>query len=288
MRPLLTIGMATYDDYDGVYFSLQALRAYHPEVLPFCNFLIVDNNPDSAHGQAVKAYAERIQAKYVPFTDWTGTTVKDQVFQNADSDFVLCMDCHVLFPPGALQYLVSYLRFADCQKELLQGPLIDDNFKISATHQDPVWRGDMWGTWAIDKALTDPRAKPTEIPQQGTGVFVCSKDFWPGFNPRFRGFGGEEGYIHTKTRQRGGVVKYLPGLAWMHRFHRPSGVPYKILREDKCRNYLIGFDELGLSLDPVIEHFTESMGASKVEKILQELNLRTPTASPQVHSYVLV
>jgi hypothetical protein len=29
----LCIGMATYDDYDGVYFSLQAIRLYHPEVL---------------------------------------------------------------------------------------------------------------------------------------------------------------------------------------------------------------------------------------------------------------
>src|SRR5262245_25026838 len=29
----LTVGMATYDDYDGVYFSLQALRLYHPEIL---------------------------------------------------------------------------------------------------------------------------------------------------------------------------------------------------------------------------------------------------------------
>jgi hypothetical protein len=27
---LLTIGMATYDDYDGVYFTLQSLRMYHP------------------------------------------------------------------------------------------------------------------------------------------------------------------------------------------------------------------------------------------------------------------
>ncbi len=29
----LTIGMATYDDYDGVYFSIQALRLYHNEIV---------------------------------------------------------------------------------------------------------------------------------------------------------------------------------------------------------------------------------------------------------------
>jgi hypothetical protein len=26
---LLTIGMATYDDFDGVYFTVQSLRAHH-------------------------------------------------------------------------------------------------------------------------------------------------------------------------------------------------------------------------------------------------------------------
>src|SRR5262245_29501083 len=29
----LTVGMATYDDYDGVYFTLQAIRLYHREAL---------------------------------------------------------------------------------------------------------------------------------------------------------------------------------------------------------------------------------------------------------------
>jgi hypothetical protein len=28
----LTLGMATYDDFDGVYFSVQAIRLFHPEV----------------------------------------------------------------------------------------------------------------------------------------------------------------------------------------------------------------------------------------------------------------
>lgn len=31
-RKALAIGMATYDDYDGVYFSVMALRLYHPEI----------------------------------------------------------------------------------------------------------------------------------------------------------------------------------------------------------------------------------------------------------------
>ena len=51
MDKILTIGMAVYDDYDGVYFTVQALRLYHE----ICRsdrveFIIIDNNPDSANG----------------------------------------------------------------------------------------------------------------------------------------------------------------------------------------------------------------------------------------------
>ena len=41
----LTIGMATYDDYDGVYFTVQALRLYHREVARDVAILVLDNNP---------------------------------------------------------------------------------------------------------------------------------------------------------------------------------------------------------------------------------------------------
>ena len=39
--PKLTIGLATYDDYNGVYFSVQALRMYHPEMMQQTEIIIV-------------------------------------------------------------------------------------------------------------------------------------------------------------------------------------------------------------------------------------------------------
>ncbi len=45
----LCIGMATYDD--GVYFSVQAIRCYHPEVAEEIGILVVDNHPDGAIAQ---------------------------------------------------------------------------------------------------------------------------------------------------------------------------------------------------------------------------------------------
>ena len=48
MEKLLTIGMCTYDDFHGVWFSIQALKLYHD----ICKtneveIIVVDNNPES-------------------------------------------------------------------------------------------------------------------------------------------------------------------------------------------------------------------------------------------------
>ncbi len=86
------------------------------------------------------------------------------------------------------------------------------------------------------------------------------RSVWPGFNPAFHGFGGEEGYIHEKFRQAGGWSLCLPWLRWVHRFNRPSGVPYPLYIEDKLRNYILrnyifGFTELRLDPTPALKHF---------------------------------
>lgn len=49
---LLTIGMSTYDDFDGVYFTVQSLRTYHSVLKNNdIEIIVLDNNPDSVHGQ---------------------------------------------------------------------------------------------------------------------------------------------------------------------------------------------------------------------------------------------
>ena len=52
---LLTIGMATYDDYDGTYFTIQSLRMHH-EICKSndVEFIILDNNPNGSHGMELK------------------------------------------------------------------------------------------------------------------------------------------------------------------------------------------------------------------------------------------
>jgi UDP-glucose-4-epimerase GalE len=257
----LTIGMATYDDYDGVYFTLQAIRLYHPEILHDVEFLVIDNNPSGLCGPALRDLGQASPAyRYFPKGHVYGTTIKDWVFQEAHGRYVLCVDCHILIAPGALKRLIDFFEADPETNDLLQGPLIYDDLKGYATHFKPEWQGGMYGTWDSNPAGAHADLMPFEIHMQGMGLFACRRDAWPGFNPAFRGFGGEEGYIHEKFRQRGGKTLCLPFLRWMHRFNRPFGVPYPNIWTDRVRNYLIGFREVGWDTGPIIDHFKAFLG----------------------------
>ncbi|MGJ5205396.1 UDP-glucose 4-epimerase GalE [Bradyrhizobium sp. HKCCYLR20261] len=260
-RKTLTIGMATYDDYDGVYFTLQAMRLYHPEILSDVEFIIVDNNPGGLCGAALRQLAAAIpDCRYLPQGHIKATTIKDWVFRQAQGKYVLCVDCHILVAPGALKRLIDYFDADPETKDLLHGPLIYDDLEGYATHFKPEWRGGMYGVWDSDPAGAHADLPPFEIPMQGMGLFACRREAWAGFSAEFRGFGGEEGYIHEKFRQRGGKVLCLPFLRWVHRFNRPFGLPYPNVWADRVRNYLIGFREVGWDTRPVVDHFKKLLG----------------------------
>jgi hypothetical protein len=267
----LTIGMATYDDYDGVYFSVEAIRLYHPEVTDQTEILIVDNHPDGPAAEALRNLAKAVRhCRYISTTRISGTAVRDSIFREAMGDFVLCMDSHVLFAAGSLKALIDYFEEHPDSNNLLQGPRLGDNLTDISTHLAPVWFQGLWGVWARDPRIMEPDAAPFEIRMQGLGVFACRREAWLGFNPRLRGFGGEEGYLHEKFRQAGATTICLPFLKWLHRFDRPLGPPYSVSWEDRVRNYLILFDEMGLDPAPVVRHFEKLLGPGRASLILEK------------------
>lgn len=276
---LLSIGMATYDDYDGVYFSVQAIRLYHPEVTDCTEILVLDNHPSGLCAKALKDLERKVAGyRYVPYERTQGTAVRDLVFREANAEFVLCMDSHVFFRPGALARLVEYLAARPHASDLCQGPLMSDDLKVHATHFNPVWHAGMYGVWGKDPRGLDPDAPAFEIPMQGLGVFACRRAAWPGFNPRLHGFGGEEGYLHEKVRRAGGRTLCLPFLGWTHRFNRPFGPRYAVSVEDRVRNYLLVHDELRLDPGPAIAHLEQEFGAEAVRPLVDrvEQELRGP------------
>ncbi len=272
----LTIGMATYDDFDGVYFSVQALRMYHPEVTEETEIIVVDNHPAGAASKPLKNLEQIPGYRYIPFHRFNSTAVRDLIFREANADFVLCMDSHVLIQPGALAKLLDYYDQHPQTEDLLHGPMFSESLNSVLTHFKPTWGAGMYGQWGSDERGKDAENEPFEIQMQGLGLFTCRKAAWPGFNPRFLGFGGEEGYIHEKIRQQGGKVFCIPFLRWLHRFARPTGVQYPLNWKDRIRNYYIGFTELGLDTEPVDTHFSEHLGKDSFavikDKIMSELN----------------
>lgn len=126
-----------------------------------------------------------------------------------------------------------------------------------ATHYIHIWGGGLWGQWASDERGQDPASAPFEIQMQGMGLFACRRDAWPGLNPRMRGHGGEEGYLHEKFRRAGGRVLCHPGVQWLHRSFHSHGLLYPALWRDRARNYVLAFQELGWETDGLRWHLHE-------------------------------
>jgi hypothetical protein len=258
--------MVTYDDFDGVYFSIQSIRMFHKEILNEVEFIVIDNNPHGAHGKAVEdfiSWIKDVPIKYIKFAEYKSTAIRSKIFEYANTPYVLVMDCHVLFEAGSLKKLIDFFDSKNDGGNLIQGPLLYDDLKNISTHFDLVWRSQMWGTWATDERGKDTNGPPFEIPAQGLGCFASRKDDWLGFNPKFRGFGGEEGYIHEKYRKAGKKTLCLPFLRWIHRFGRPNGVPFPLTLENKVKNYFIGFEELNLDTTEIYRHFSKESKKSQ-------------------------
>lgn len=268
----LTIGMASYKNYEQVWFTLQALRLYQD--LKDVELLVIDNSDETDIEQHFSKWFKNTNMRYVRWTDVQGpANAKNRIFVEARGEWVLAIDSHVLLGPDVVSKFKNWIEKNNDSKNLYHGPLVYDCLVNKADAMNDVWHGNSWGTWRNVKV--DPESDPYTIPMHGMGLFACRKDAWLGFNPHFKGFGGEEGYIHTKYRKAGHDVLLLPFLDWVHMFQTRNGkvsAPYKPLKEDKIRNYKIGFLELGLDLKPLYSMFTKNdVDACKV--LPHEVNL---------------
>lgn len=261
-----TIGMSTWDDFDGVYFTIQDLYLHHD--MEDVEVVVIDNFGCDFTRDFVEGWN---RGKYVHFSGIIGTSApRDLVFHQATGDVVMCVDCHVLFLPGVIARWKQYFRDNPNSKDLLQGPMMNDDLTSLNTHFNPIWNSHMYGTWGVDPRGLDQDAEPFDIPMQGLGMFSCRKDAWLGFNAKFSGFGGEEGYIHEKFRQAGHRTLCAPWFRWLHRFGRPYSVSYPLQVNDRIRNYLIGHSELNLDLRPIIDHFSDYISKDHLSKIARE------------------
>jgi len=246
--PKWTIGMPSYNNFAEVFFTVQSLRMHHD--LKDAEIVIVDNFGDNALAKWVKNNGKGV-VRYERFKDIQGVSIaKNRVFEIATGEFVLCMDSHILIKQGALDVELEGDNF-------YQGPLMYSNCKSYSLSWDNVWRAHMWGIWS--KAVTELPSEPVEIWAMGAGFFACRRDSWLEFNPGFRGFGGESGYIQEKYRKAGRKVYCHPKMVWSHLFHcEGTKIPYPLKTADRIKNYLLGFRELGLDTAPIYKEFGDA------------------------------
>lgn len=263
MKNVLTIGMACYDDSKGVINTIQQIRLANYQLMDRIRWVIVDNHPNSTHSTEIINFFGWLgtEHQYIPLASPVGTSAPRQmVFDVAQTDWVMCVDSHIFLAPGALEALLNYIDAHENSDDLLSGPILKDDLTVMATHFQDIWNADMWGVWGLDQRGIDPTNKPFEIPAMGLGLFCCRKEMWKkvgGFNSKFRGFGGEEFYIHKKFYRAGAKCLCLPAVKWWHDFHKGNGIPYKHAAStwNNARNYVIGHDELNLPFDNIMRMF---------------------------------
>jgi glycosyltransferase involved in cell wall biosynthesis len=258
---LLTIGMATVRDYDGPWATITSLRLAMRD-LAFVNYeiILVDNDPDHPRGKACAEECRQADGqlnqgcRYVPFPEAFGTTQpRQRVFDEARGDWVVCMDSHVMMGNNAWACLIDYCRNNTRSKDIISGPLLYNDLKRTSEAFAEEWRSQMWGVWTSDARVE--LGKPFETWAQGLGFFAMRKAAWPGFDRRWRGFGGEEGCIHEAIRQAGGRSLCVPQIEWAHRWGKPDGTMYQAYTWHKVRNYVLGFQRIGRDIAEIHKHF---------------------------------
>jgi hypothetical protein len=161
----------------------------------------------------------------------------------------------------------------------------------------PGWRDNMWGMWdwimsesnhsTLNEAekpiiqklkdkgdfrIAELPTEPFEIWATGAGFFACRRESWLGFNPAFRAFGGETGYIQEKYRQAGRKVWCDPRMVWVHLFcTQGRKIPFPCSMIDRIQNYRIGFAELGLDTTELESHFKPILAKLEKDKMRKEL-----------------
>lgn len=258
----LTVGMAVYDDYDGVYFSIGAIMM-SPLRDIVREIVVVDNNPTSKQGKATKKLLHKnykhcsIKFRYKTFTERRSTSVRTEIFKHSTSDYTLVIDSHVILNSVTVIDNMKKFLARPLSCDLFHGLLLRENGNFGATELLPVWceKGQFYGKWHLNNVVHTDCITPFKIHMSGLGLFMCATKHWLGLSKHTVGWGGEEGYIHQKYKNAGRDVYCLPWLQWIHRFARPDGVPFSLAKEERVYNYAVCWKEVGLDMEELRAFF---------------------------------
>lgn len=259
MTKKLTIGTPFYEDFKGAFFTIQNIQINHRKFKDRIEFVVVDNKPRTRQSARLKKFLGSItqsKVKYVELKSPVGTAcAKNAVFDNAETDYVLCIDSHVILEENCIEDLFRIYEYGMDHDGLVQGPLIGDDADPQTAQNSftSKWSGGMFGQW---ERIAQGRKKVIPAtPSFACGFLSSRKDNWLGFNEHFRGFGGEEGYIQQKYWKNTRPAFVFQELGWCHLFEDIDRSNSHKSVFDQARNYIIGWQELGFDLTEMKDHF---------------------------------
>ena len=267
-RPKLSIVMPMHRRRDSVEMTIMALKIYQADALEQCEIIVCDNEKEqSEHGRMIQGlmdhYSGSVRCKYITFRDVQGTAIgKQKAIEAATGNAILCIDSHVMLPPGAIRKLIDFYDANPTTNNLYQGPcwrsdLFDKDGKptFNGTHLNPVWSTRMFGVWGVDKKAHE--GEPYEIEATGMGLFSFRREAWVGFDSESKGFGVEEFTTHAKFKKRGDKTILLPWLTWWHLFGHVDTHTAGGENVDRIENYVRSSVQTGVpSIPSIKKHFT--------------------------------
>jgi hypothetical protein len=174
MQPLLTIGMAHFDDFSGLWPTIQSIRLNNSDLMAQTEFVVVNNNPeDRETANAIKGllgvhddtndpagkkldYTAGVHGnlpdcfgtKYVELPGNRGTSIsREQIFRHARGKYTAAMDCHLEFWPNSFRALMAHYATDPESSDIISGPLMYDSLRNVSTHFNDEWDDAMWGKW---------------------------------------------------------------------------------------------------------------------------------------------
>ena len=269
----LTIGMANYGDAQGAWWTLSSLRLHHvPLTDTDVELLVIDDMPTANQDLAIAC--GHAKARYIHASKNKGPAhAKNSVFEHARGEHVLLLDSHVLLSPGHVDQLKRLIDSVCIGNDMWVGPLVNEAGEVIATELLPELRGGMLGVWHT----RDQMPPWCEVQAHGTAYMFMRREAWPEFSQDFRGFSGEEVYIHEKVRRNGGSVLCHNQLRWCHRFMR-FGVPvqYCLTLNDKYRNHLIASYEMAWSVTQMRDYFRRRLPLDQAVVVEAEVETLHP------------
>src|SRR3954454_16706700 len=85
----ITIGIATFDDFDGAWFTVNSLHLHHQDVMDRAEVVLLDNHPHGRESAELKRFETLLpRVRYIPVSAYSSTAIRDQIFSHARGEVV--------------------------------------------------------------------------------------------------------------------------------------------------------------------------------------------------------